>query len=178
MSSDEKQRDVSGVVTSTSTNEKGASEASKKQTPLKLDVWTVVLIVAGVFLLVTAVGGYIFNWNWTGFQGNTLWDWFKLLLLPVVLGTAKLTYRGHQKRVGGDTRGVWGFLAGDGGGRLSPQLEMDRLSRQYAVGLVDFAAHTCGIRGGEANLPRVSRPGEEKEGEGATVAGFSARIVR
>jgi len=97
MSSDEKQRDVSGVVTSTSTNEKGASEASKKQTPLKLDVWTVVLIVAGVFLLVTAVGGYIFNWNWTGFQGNTLWDWFKLLLLPVVLGTAKLTYRGHQR---------------------------------------------------------------------------------
>ena len=88
MSSDEKQRDVNGVVTSTGPNEKGAREASKKQTPLKLDVWTVVLIVAGVFLLVTAVGGYIFNWNWTGFRGNTLWDWLKLLLIPVALTAA------------------------------------------------------------------------------------------
>ena len=96
MSSDEKQRDVNGVVTSTGPNEKGASEASKKQTPLKLDVWTVVLIVAGVFLLVTAVGGYIFNWNWTGFRGNTLWDWLTLLLIPVAFVAVKLTYREYQ----------------------------------------------------------------------------------
>ena len=48
-------------------------------------VWTVVIVAAAIFLLVSAVGGYVFNWNWTGFRGNTLWDWLKLLLLPVRL---------------------------------------------------------------------------------------------
>lgn len=33
--------------------------------------------------LVTA--GYAFNWQWTGFPGNTLWDWLHLLLVPFVL---------------------------------------------------------------------------------------------
>jgi hypothetical protein len=44
------------------------------------------------FLAVTAMvvlwGGYIQRWEWTGFQANNqLWDWLKLLLLPVVVGT-------------------------------------------------------------------------------------------
>ena len=34
-------------------------------------------------LLVTA--GYGFDWRWTGFPGNTLWDWLHLLLVPFVL---------------------------------------------------------------------------------------------
>jgi hypothetical protein len=25
------------------------------------------------------------NWKWTGFRGNTLWDWLHLLLLPLLL---------------------------------------------------------------------------------------------
>jgi hypothetical protein len=40
-------------------------------------------------LLVTIVGGYEGGWSWTGFQGNTLFDWLQLfvapLLLPIVL---------------------------------------------------------------------------------------------
>ena len=40
------------------------------------------LLVAFV-LLVTA--GYAFEWEWTGFPGNTLWDWLHLLLVPFVL---------------------------------------------------------------------------------------------
>jgi hypothetical protein len=32
-----------------------------------------------------AIGGYRWGWNWTGFQGNTLWDWFNLLLLPIAV---------------------------------------------------------------------------------------------
>lgn len=31
------------------------------------------------------VAGYLVPWAWTGFTGNTAWDWIKLLLLPVVL---------------------------------------------------------------------------------------------
>ena len=29
--------------------------------------------------------GYLVPWDWTGFSGNTAWDWIKLLLLPVVV---------------------------------------------------------------------------------------------
>jgi hypothetical protein len=40
-------------------------------------------------LVVTAVGGYEYDWRWTGFEGNTLFDWLQLfvapLLLPIVL---------------------------------------------------------------------------------------------
>ncbi len=41
------------------------------------------LAVFGVIVL----GGYLANWNWTGFRGNTLWDWLHLLLLPLLLPT-------------------------------------------------------------------------------------------
>jgi hypothetical protein len=42
---------------------------------------TALLVAFGV--LVTA--GYGFNWQWTGFPGNTLWDWLHLMLVPFVL---------------------------------------------------------------------------------------------
>jgi len=40
--------------------------------------------------LVTLVGGYDANWHWTGFQGNTLWDWLQLLLVPLLFPTVLL----------------------------------------------------------------------------------------
>ena len=36
------------------------------------------------------LAGYLVPWDWTGFTGNTLWDWLELALLPVVLATAGL----------------------------------------------------------------------------------------
>lgn len=36
---------------------------------------------------VLAICGYLVPMRWTGFTGNTLWDWIKLLLLPVVIPT-------------------------------------------------------------------------------------------
>jgi uncharacterized membrane protein YcjF (UPF0283 family) len=47
--------------------------------------WNAILIVLTIALIILMIGGYAMNWAWTGFQGNTLWDWLKLLLLPVVL---------------------------------------------------------------------------------------------
>ena len=47
-----------------------------------------VRIVALVCLLAfagLALAGYLVPWDWTGFRGNTAWDWVKLLLLPVVV---------------------------------------------------------------------------------------------
>jgi hypothetical protein len=31
------------------------------------------------------LGGYLGSWGWTGFTGNTLWDWLHLLILPLLV---------------------------------------------------------------------------------------------
>lgn len=46
---------------------------------------TVLALFAALVLL-----GYLMPWGWTGFTGNTLWDWLELALLPLVVGTASL----------------------------------------------------------------------------------------
>jgi hypothetical protein len=38
-------------------------------------------------LLVTLIGGYAGDWAWTGYPGNTLWDWLALVLGPVAVAT-------------------------------------------------------------------------------------------
>ena len=40
--------------------------------------------------LVLVLGGYLASWTWTGFTGNTLWDWLSLALLPLVIATSTL----------------------------------------------------------------------------------------
>jgi hypothetical protein len=58
---------------------------------LKFDVRTVRghhLIFVTLFIVaitVLAIGGYTQGWEWTGFEGNTLFEWLKLLFLPVVI---------------------------------------------------------------------------------------------
>ena len=51
------------------------------------------LAIAAVMLawVLTIVGGYVWNWTWTGYQGNTLWDWLQLLLLPLLVPTVLVT---------------------------------------------------------------------------------------
>jgi hypothetical protein len=48
----------------------------------------IVLLVAG--WLITVIGGYALRWTWTGYQGNKLWDWLQLLLLPLLIPTILL----------------------------------------------------------------------------------------
>jgi hypothetical protein len=43
---------------------------------------------AAVFGVVVLLG-YVLHWRWTGFAGNTLWDWLEVLLLPVVIATVQ-----------------------------------------------------------------------------------------
>jgi hypothetical protein len=56
--------------------------------------WTArhVVLTTGAALVFAAVvlAGYLVPWPWTGFTGNTAWDWIKLLLLPVLLPTVVL----------------------------------------------------------------------------------------
>ena len=47
------------------------------------------LIAAAVGFAVFVFLAYWLQWAWTGFAGNTLWDWFEVLLLPIVIVTVK-----------------------------------------------------------------------------------------
>jgi hypothetical protein len=54
-------------------------------------VRAVAIAVIALAAVVVIIGGYAFNWAWTGFSRNhQLWDWMHLLLLPVVFGTFPL----------------------------------------------------------------------------------------
>jgi hypothetical protein len=44
-------------------------------------------IAALIAFVGIVIGGYVGDWSWTGFRGNTLWDWLHLLLLPLLLPT-------------------------------------------------------------------------------------------
>lgn len=46
-------------------------------------------IALGLFAALV-VAGYLLPMRWTGFTGNTLWDWLELLLLPLVIATTSL----------------------------------------------------------------------------------------
>lgn len=50
--------------------------------------WGIGTVAVAVAL--TIVGGYSWHWTWTGYQGNTLWDWLGLLLLPLLVPTVVL----------------------------------------------------------------------------------------
>ena len=45
--------------------------------------------LAVAFIIVVAAG-YLVPWSWTGFEGNSLWDWLNLLALPVAVALAPL----------------------------------------------------------------------------------------
>jgi hypothetical protein len=45
----------------------------------------IALSAAGIALGLLVVAGYAFDWAWTGFRGNTFWDWLHLLLVPFLL---------------------------------------------------------------------------------------------
>jgi hypothetical protein len=48
--------------------------------------WIAAIVAAVAAFCVFVAGGYALHWGWTGFQGNTLWDWVQLLLAPILFG--------------------------------------------------------------------------------------------
>ena len=43
------------------------------------------LAVAAAAFVGLVLAGYLGHWRWTGFTGNTVWDWLHLLLLPLLV---------------------------------------------------------------------------------------------
>jgi hypothetical protein len=62
--------------------------------------WRIALATIFVSVGVIAVGSYGLGWTWTGFQGNELWDWLHLWVLPLTLMLlpAWLASRGTHRR--------------------------------------------------------------------------------
>jgi Pentapeptide repeats (8 copies) len=42
------------------------------------------------------IGGYFFNWKWTGFSDNTLWNWWQLLIWPVTVAVVGFLFNMKQ----------------------------------------------------------------------------------
>jgi hypothetical protein len=61
---------------------------SKGLRPWRYQKHTMAAVSAG--WIITVIGGYGLQWNWTGYPGNTLWDWLQLLLVPLVFPTILL----------------------------------------------------------------------------------------
>ena len=54
--------------------------------------WQVALGLLAAVFAGCVLGGYLLDWDWTGFQGNTLWDWLHLFLVPFVLPAALIWF--------------------------------------------------------------------------------------
>jgi heme/copper-type cytochrome/quinol oxidase subunit 4 len=53
---------------------------------------TLAFSLLGAAWLITLIGGYGADWVWTGYQGNSLWDWLQLLLAPVAVSTVVIPF--------------------------------------------------------------------------------------
>jgi hypothetical protein len=71
--------------------------------PSRRQMWFFAGIVAALGILLVFVGGYYFNWTWSGFgphtnadgkiePARTLWDWMQLLIIPAVLAGGALWF--------------------------------------------------------------------------------------
>ena len=77
-----------------------------------------------VSIAVLAIGGYTQGWDWTGFEGNTLFDWLELLFLPVVillvvipLVVALRQHLHHEEPAEGEPAGAGAELGAEPSGR-------------------------------------------------------------
>jgi len=71
-------------------------------------VTTILISLAIALFVLVLIGGYKFNWAWTGFNGTdktdkTLYDWLQLLFIPVVLAVAGFWFN-HREREAAELR--------------------------------------------------------------------------
>lgn len=79
----------------------------------------VIALVAG--WIVTVIGGYALRWTWTGYPGNTLWDWLQMLLVPLVFPTILLPF-------------LLGWISGDAAKRAAMAHEAPAVASAAAMG--------------------------------------------
>lgn len=91
-----------------------------------------VFSVLAIAWLVTLVGGYSAPWRWTGYPGNTLWDWLQLLLAPLVIATILVPKA--LRWIGGDAA------------RVAEAAERDKAARAIGAGAAPHAGQAAAQR--------------------------------
>jgi hypothetical protein len=83
----------------------------EKPHTFQLKSWATLIIAVIIVLVILIAGTYAFNWDWTGFSGNKLWDWLELLVLPGVLTSLSIWFTVDQGLVGNKKeQRRWGVL--------------------------------------------------------------------
>ena len=86
-------------------------------------------LLAGAFVLLV-IAGYLVPWAWTGFVGNTLWDWLNLAALPVAVALIPVLVERRsdwERRARGHAGGGGDRVRGAGARRLPGALAVDRV---------------------------------------------------
>jgi hypothetical protein len=52
----------------------------------------------GLTIVIIAVCGYVFGWEWTGLGKRTFWDWLSLLIVPLVLALGGYFFTRSENR--------------------------------------------------------------------------------
>jgi NADH:ubiquinone oxidoreductase subunit 4 (subunit M) len=55
---------------------------------------------AAVLLLIVAIGGYAFHWEWTGFADQKLWDWIEKFFIAFAVPIALIMLDKEQLKSG------------------------------------------------------------------------------
>ena len=74
-----------------------------RNTSKSLKIMQIIALIAMIALIISFIGGYFFNWTWTGFgpyipptsnfqREKTLYDWLQLLIVPLALATIALLF--------------------------------------------------------------------------------------
>ncbi|SRR5579884_147138 len=72
-----------------------STESKRRMTGRQL-LWTLLLAGGLAAFLTVLIGGYVFNWKWTGFADTTLWNWWQLLIWPVTIAIVGLVFNSKQ----------------------------------------------------------------------------------
>jgi cytochrome bd-type quinol oxidase subunit 2 len=131
------------------------------------------LIAAGlVGFAVAVLGGYLGHWRWTGFRGNTLWDWLELLILPVLVPTvllpAALAFLGEREE-GGEA----GPRRQDAPRWRTGLAVIGAVAAGGLVAVIALAQHPSAHSAGT-----TARGGCEPAGSATVVAGPGGRVFR
>lgn len=73
--------------------------AEEDQQRIRLAQLKIALVIVVAALIVLFIGSYALNWTWTGFRDHgRLWDWFSLLLVPVIVAVLPIWYSIHTSQ--------------------------------------------------------------------------------
>jgi uncharacterized protein YjbI with pentapeptide repeats len=65
-------------------------------------IGVIIACVLGIGAVMAIVGGYLFNWGWTGFSNKTLWEWLNplgVLAIPVAITLGTLWFTAKQGKL-------------------------------------------------------------------------------